>query len=493
MKKITILIAIIVLLSITTTVVILNKRGAEPAEPIQVNPSGEPQVIETPEEPEVPEEPEEPTEIDMSSIDDLDFSFMKLENNGENMIYSPLSIKTALLMLRDGATGETKAQIDELLGDYKGKSYPSSKNISFANSVFIRDTFKQYVKDSYGSNLKSKYGAEVFIDDFSSAEKANNWITEKTLGLIKNVLRDDQVQNPLTVMLLINALGIDMEWKEKFDEQFTSSGYFLKENDKYLRNDWDRYDNIRDDDCYYVPMMYEQCFINTYEPGTKYYDDWDPSSELQYYVDDNITVYAKGLKEYEGVNLQFIAIQPEKTPLQEFVKSFDSEKYKEVLSSLKKIDRASHNPNKYIEIYFKLPKFKFDYGLKLKEDLKKLGMLDAFENGKAEFYNIIEKDGPAFLYVGDAIHKANIDLSEEGIKAAAVTIFMMEGGGEGDEEIEWEYIHVYIDKPFLFIIRDVDTGDIWFTGTVYKPTLWDEVASQYEPMSWDEYEKLMND
>ena len=144
-------------------------------------------------------------------------------------------------------------------------------------------------------------------------------------------------------------------------------------------------------------------------------------------------------------------------------------------------------------MFFKLPKFKFDYGLKLKEDLKKLGMLDAFENGKAEFYNIIEKDGPAFLYVGDAIHKANIDLSEEGIKAAAVTIFMMEGGGEGDEEIEWEYIHVYIDKPFLFIIRDVDTGDIWFTGTVYKPTLWDEVASQYEPMSWDEYEKLMND
>ena len=46
---------------------------------------------------------------------------------------------------------------------------------------------------------------------------------------------------------------------------------------------------------------------------------------------------------------------------------------------------------------------------------------------------------------------------------------------------------VLIQKPFLFVIRDRETGDIWFTGTVYKPTLWEEIADQYKSHSWEEY------
>lgn len=495
MKKVLILIAIIVLLSITAIVVVLNKRGAAPVEVPPVESSGEVQVVEK------PEDVEKPAKEELNSVGDLDFAFMKLENSGDNMIYSPLSIKTALLMLREGATGETKAQIDKLLGDYVGKSYPNSKNISFANSVFIRDNFEDFVKDSYKQTVNSKYGAEIIIDDFSSAERANKWINEKTLGLIDNVLTDDEVKNPLTVMLLINALGIDMEWAVKYDVVLTHPDIFLKENDKYLRTEWGYYEDIDSEDSYTVPMQYEQFFINTYQEGTKYYNAdyklWsemgqynDP--EVKYYVDDDMTVYAKGLKEYNGVNLQFVAIQPEKTPLKEFVKSFDSKKYEDILSNLKGLSVEEHNPNKYIEIYFKMPKFKFDYSLSLKSDLEELGMTDAFNDKLAEFYNIIENDGSAFLYVADAIHKATIDLSEEGIKAAAVTVFEMGGGGEGDEEIEWEYIHVYIDKPFIFVVRDEDTGDIWFTGTVYKPTLWEDVEEQYSPKSWSEYEEAMN-
>ena len=65
-----------------------------------------------------------------------------------------------------------------------------------------------------------------------------------------------------------------------------------------------------------------------------------------------------------------------------------------------------------------------------------------------------------------------------------------DGGGEGDEVEEYpEFltIKVLIQKPFLFVIRDRETGDIWFTGTVYKPTLWEEIADQYKSHSWEEY------
>ena len=134
----------------------------------------------------------------------------------------------------------------------------------------------------------------------------------------------------------------------------------------------------------------------------------------------------------------------------------------------------------------------FDYSLKLKDDLLSLGMTKVFDRNSAELFNIIDKSGDAYLYVADAIHKANIDLSEEGIKAAAVTVFEEGGGGEGDMP-EFEYINVNIDKPFIFVIRDTKTNDIWFTGAVYEPTLWKEISSQYKPLTWEEYQKIMGE
>ena len=81
-------------------------------------------------------------------------------------------------------------------------------------------------------------------------------------------------------------------------------------------------------------------------------------------------------------------------------------------------------------------------------------------------------------YISDAIHKANIEFTQDGIKAAAVTI----GGGAGAGEPEFDYIYevpiedidLTFDKPYMFIIRDKDTGDVWFAGTVYEPLAWEE-------------------
>lgn len=502
MKKVVVLLVITILLVILTSYVLINRNNVET---ITNNQNENNQIISNIDE-KLPSNSGDNIESSFSgesvasknneinnNVIDLDFEFLKLENNGKNMIYSPLSIKTALLMLNEGATGETKAEIGNLIKDYVGKSYPSSKNISFANSVFIRDTFRPFVLNSFGDKLRSKYGAEVFIDDFSSAKRANDWISEKTLGLIKETLKDKDVQNPESVMLLINALGIDMEWKEKLDDNDTYSSYFAKDN-KY--NSIDRWNEPSDEDINlynevaFMPKRYE---INTYEEGTKF-ADWGHTSttDFKYYVDEDITVYAKELKEYDGTNLQFIAFKPEKTSLSEYIKTFDTSSYEELISKLKPIEKEYHNKNKYVYVKTILPKFKFDYSLKLKDDLLNLGMTKAFDRNSAEFFNIIDKNGDAYLYVADAIHKANIDLSEEGIKAAAVTVLEVGGGGEGDMP-EFEYINVNIDKPFIFVIRDTKTNDIWFTGAVYEPTLWEEISSQYEPLTWEEYQKIMGE
>ena len=91
-----------------------------------------------------------------NSLENFDLSFLKLENEEKNKVYSPLSIKYALGMLSEGANGKTKEQIDAVVGDYSSKSYPNNDHMSFANAMFIRNSFKDSVKSTYTENLFNK-------------------------------------------------------------------------------------------------------------------------------------------------------------------------------------------------------------------------------------------------------------------------------------------------------------------------------------------------
>ena len=166
---------------------------------------------------EIEEEIEDVEEIENTSqISSLDFNFMKLENTKENMVYSPLSIKYALKMLEDGADGETKEQISKLTGRMSIKKYNSNDNMAFANSLFVRDTFRESIKKTYINGLKNKYNAEVIIDTFEDSKTVNDWVEKNTLDLIPNILPEGKIDNDF---LLINALGIDMEWVDTFIER----------------------------------------------------------------------------------------------------------------------------------------------------------------------------------------------------------------------------------------------------------------------------------
>ena len=96
-----------------------------------------------------------------NSIGEFDIRFLQTDNNKKNKVYSPLSIKYALAMLSEGANGETKEQIDAILGEYQAKSYINSKNMSFANAMFIRDSYKDAVHDEYINTLKTKFNVSL--------------------------------------------------------------------------------------------------------------------------------------------------------------------------------------------------------------------------------------------------------------------------------------------------------------------------------------------
>ncbi len=239
-------------------------------------------------------------------------------------------------------------------------------------------------------------------------------------------------------MLIINALAIDMEWANKFTKDNTYKGKFYLEDGQEME----------------ATMMSKET----------------SSVDVAYYKDDDITVLTMDLKDYDGTQFEFMAIMP-KENLSAYVENITKEQINQIDKNLK----LSSDEKDGVDI--KIPKFKFSYDLQLKEDLKNLGINDAFNSDLADFSKISDaKDRDEVLFVSDALHKADIEFSESGVKAAAVTVFAMFGGAG---MIEKHPVNIVIDKPFMFVIRDKKTKSIWFTGTVYEPNSWENDRESY--------------
>jgi len=416
LKTVIILIIILLIVVVAMFALIMNKEdkiGSKGGSAIVGNESGKQQAMDK----------------------DFSMSFLKLENNKQNMIYSPLSIKYALKMLNEGANGNTKAQIENVIGELNLTKYNNiDKVLSLANGLYIRDTYAKYVKEDYKKALTEKYNAEINYDSFNNANNINNWIENKTLGIIKNMLRDETVKNSNNKMLLINALAIDMEWEDSFDSKDTIGADFYLEDGSSMN-------------------------ATTMHLETS-------SDSVSYYKDKGITALTMDLKEYNNTQLEFVAIMPEEN-LSDYVETFSIDEFDNIIEKSKLASKAKNG------VDISIPRFSFDYDLKLKNDLINLGITDAFDGALANFSNISDTG----LYVNDALHKANIDFTENGIKAAAVTVIYMTDGMVLEEN---KPIEINIDKPFLYIIRDKNTGEIWFVGTVYEPNSWEDDKANYQ-------------
>ncbi len=453
--------------------------------------------------------------ISGNDINDFDLRFLQLENGNKNIIYSPLSIKYCLGMLNEGATGQTKEQITKVIGTYLSKKYENSANMSFANAVFIRESEKDNIKETYTNTLKEKYNAEVKTDTFESAANMNSWMSEKTLNLINNVLNDETVQNTPSNFFLVNALAIDMDWKQKFlnygnvhYNHINYSGIYY--SPELYKNTFENIDNQ-------VSGMYITAVFNNYdligtlgednvrktvgdayrEYQNKYYSDERTAEEIesevnryleQYmyemsqnylkngyntefslYVDDNVDVFAKDLKSYNGTQLQYVGIMPKNEDLATYIEKVNAEDIKGIISNLKPLVSSSFKDGVITEIYGFIPKFRYEYQLDLENDIKNMGITDIFDIEKSQLTEITGNVEP----VNELIHKANIEFTQDGIKAAAVTVVGGGGGGGGAfdyiYEVPVERIELNFNKPYMYLIRDKDSGEIWFVGSVYNP------------------------
>lgn len=365
------------------------------------------------------------------STKDLTISFLQMENNKTNMIYSPLSIKYALSMVSSGAAGNTKNQIDALLPNTELTKYTYVMDkLSLANSLFIRNDFKNSVKETYVNTLKSKYNAEVIYDSFANADNMNSWIDNKTFGLIKNAIPGISKDN---MIVLINALAINARWKNEFNENDTFGAAFYLENGEEIE----------------ATTMHSK----------------QKSDSYSYYKDDEITAFSGDLEQLGTTNLEYLAIMP--SDLNSYISNVTENDINNIASKLIKSSSAKNG------IYLSVPKYKYDYSLQFVEDLQKLGISDLFNENLADFSNISDEE----LFISNAIHKANIEFSEEGIKAAAVTVFSFATSALEPEEDK--PINITINKPFMYVIRDKDTKEIWFVGTVYTPNNWKDDEANY--------------
>lgn len=452
-------------------------------------------------------------------LQDFDIKFLQLENGEKNIIYSPLSIKYALQMLNEGTKGESKEQLEAILGEYQPKKYANNANMSFANAMYINQLYKTEVKDEYTKTLVDKYYAEVIYDSFEKADSINKWVSDKTFGLIDNMLSDDQVAGK--TFFLINALAIDMEWNKKIqadkvmNDNYSVSyahekyGHAISPVSKDTQKEVDfnngklkaqaleigasinKYDiveelgeeNIRNT----ITKEYDEyvakkpCGGGPYEDTETFvskfikeldsnYGRLNSSTDFEFYVDENTKVFAKDLKTYEGTTLQYVGIMPTNESLTTYVEKTTADEYNRIIKSLKKVELGNFKEGVVTKITGLIPTFSFDYQLDLEADLKKMNVTDIFDVDKADLTGILPEKGN---FISDTLHKATIEFSNEGIKAAAVTILGGAGsagcGFEHLYDVPVEVIDLTFDKPYVFFIRDKNTNEIWFTGTVYEP------------------------
>jgi len=351
-----------------------------------------------------------------------------VENSGaqENIIISPLSISVALSMVLNGAEGPTRDAILKALRtngistDAINTSYKDLADalltvdkrvlISIANSVWTEQNFP--AKKEFIDKLTEYYDAETksFSKSNPSAavKEVNDWIDDKTNGLIKNMLDD---LDPNTVMLLINAIYFNGKWNSQFDKSKTIQEPFY----------------LSDSQSSDAPMMKQTSKYKVYEG------------------DDLILAempYGQG-------NYVMDVILPEKTEdLYNIIRTLTQESFDGMTESM--VSR---------EVDLSFPRFKYGFKKELKDILTIMGMGVAFSDF-ADFSGISD----VAVLISYVLHQAFIDTNEEGTEAAAVTIV-----GINTTSLPPDKLFLKLDHPFIYIIRETTTNSIIFMGRVSDP------------------------
>lgn len=356
------------------------------------------------------------------------FSRLNEEDKDENIFISPLSISTALSMTVQGAGNSTKGgmmralkyedmDLNEINKGYKTlftdlKQGNKGVQIDIGNSIWIRQGGE--IKEDFINVNKNVFDAYVTELDFASqgaAEEINGWVAKSTRNMVKKMV--DPPIPPDACMYLFNAVYFKGEWTDKFEKKDTFSNVF--------------YSGIGEKK--EVMMMTAQ-------------------RNMEYGEKNDFKVIR--LPYGEGKTSMYCVLPAEDVSINSFVERLDVDKWKEIKNSITKRKNVLVN----------IPRFKLEYGQKtLNKQLTVMGMEEAFTDN-ADFSGI--SDGR--LKISRVVHKAVVEVNEEGSEAAAVT--KVEVWFTSLEENSPEFI---ADRPFLFFITEDTTDTILFMGKLYDP------------------------
>lgn len=358
------------------------------------------------------------------------FNELRQAEQDKNIFISPLSISIALAMTLNGASGETEQamthtmQLHGLDAESINAGYAALRGaletsdpkvvLTIANSLWARQGVP-FTQEFLQRNTEY-FGAEISTLDFMDPNTLitiNQWVNTNTNGKIPKIL--DEINTDL-VLFLINAIYFKGAWQTEFDPSHTRDGTF------HVTTSGEKQ----------VPMM-------TRTDDYRYYENYDEMFQ------------AISIPYGDGRMSMYIFLPYQESDLNSFLERLNSENWENWMAEFREQ-----------EIFLSMPKFKLEYEKMLNNPLQSLGMEIAFAPGRADFSRMADlKRLSKNLYIGEVLHKAVIEVNEEGSEAAAVTSI-----GIRATSLPPQFI---ANRPFFFAIRDNETQTVLFMGTVVDP------------------------
>ena len=347
---------------------------------------------------------------------------------GTNIFISPYSASTVLQIACNRARGQTKTEMQQVLGttglaaealnvankecDRAINSQGTNIVLTAANAIWYRKGTR--VKPAFISCNQQFFGATVDALDFDDPRSVgimNTWASEKTHGKISGIA--DGLINPLTELVLANAVYFKGKWEVPFE----------------VKNTKDRAFHLRAGRQKEVPMM-EQTRRFDYRRGTGY-----QAVRLPY----------QGWTLATYVFLPDVGSSPEK-----LIGIMNGDTWQ-------RVTEPGFERREGTVVW---PRFKLEYGVELKDPLKALGMRAAFD--KADLSGISDRP----LSISAVRQRAFVEVNEEGTEAAAATGLTIQSSSASTPPKPFQMI---VERPFLFLIEDQQTRTILFMGVVYDP------------------------
>jgi len=372
----------------------------------------------------------------VSHNNDFAFELFRKANNGGDLVLSPLSITYALGMVNNGADGQTRQEINDVLLGGNSEASPlndqgemindkcgvdainqfcrkllteaplldEETRVSIANTVYVNSHWGYELQPAFVQTANDYYDAQPETRDFYDGQTMNvinQWASDHTEGMIKEVL-SEQSFNPDAVSYLLNAIYFKGKWESEFDTKNTQDEPFNGGADVPMMHQYNDFLYSEDDLCQTIILPY----------GNGAYQ---------------MTVFLP--RENKTVN--------------------------DVLAQMNGEDWQHSYYEKY-SVDLKLPRFETETNQDLKEIMSVLGMPSAFDKDLADFSGFCNVP----TYIGLMKQVAKIKLDEKGTEAAAVTVI-----GYETTSIEEPKVAVFhADRPFLYVISELSTGVIFFIG-----------------------------